>query len=74
MAQVFAREFLAPAAWDVRLRDTGCVVVRAGQGVYQVRGPVPLFVVTSRRSLVANLGQCLRRAHRAASERVEVQR
>lgn len=36
-------------------------VVRASAGLFQVGGDVPLFVVTSRRSLVENLQQCLRR-------------
>lgn len=141
LAQVFAREFLAPAAWDVRIRGLerggdfdvlavldgrlGYVeckgsppynvsadvlarylertrrlspdftillldttlhierniidnlvrllrgeggppqVVRATPGVYEVGGGTPFFVVTSRRSLVANLAVCLRRLHGA---------
>ncbi|MDR7426660.1 MAG: hypothetical protein QN152_01460 [Armatimonadota bacterium] len=141
VAQVFAREFAAPAAWDVRVRglerggDFDVLVVLDGRlgyveckgsppynvsadvlarylertrhlgpdftillldttlrierniidnlvrllrgggeppqvlrvtpGVYEVAGGIPSFVVTSRRSLVANLAVCLRRLHGA---------
>ncbi len=40
-------------------------VVRASDGLYEIGGDLPLFVVTSRRSLVENLQQCLRRLYRA---------
>jgi len=43
-------------------------VTRAAPGVYQMGRGVPLFVVTSRRSLVANLALCLRRLHGAREE------
>jgi hypothetical protein len=49
----------------------GSAVVRAGQGVYQARTPAPLFVVTSRRSLIANLERCLRRVRPAADARAD---
>ncbi len=137
VAQVFVREFAAPAAWDVRIRDIGrggdfdvlavlggglayveCKasppynveaasldsflgrvealrpqlavflidttlevdrniidnlrrlleqrgtprpVARVGRGLYEWAGRPPLYVVTARRSLVANLRTCLRR-------------
>ncbi|MDR7483179.1 MAG: hypothetical protein QN183_10135 [Armatimonadota bacterium] len=38
-------------------------IARVAAGLYEVRGGAPLFVITSRRSLVANLGRCLRRFH-----------
>lgn len=40
-------------------------VTRATPGVYELGGGPPSFVVTSRRSLVANLAVCLRRLHGA---------
>lgn len=40
-------------------------VLRVTPGVYEVAGGAPSLVVTSRRSLVANLALCLRRLHGA---------
>jgi hypothetical protein len=41
--------------------ETGQNILHATAGVYEARGARPLFVVTSRRSLIVNLRWCLRR-------------
>ncbi len=43
------------------LRGTPRTPVRVGRGLYEWAGRPPLYVVTARRSLVANLRTCLRR-------------
>jgi hypothetical protein len=41
----------------------GREILRATAGIYEARGTRPLFVVTSRRSMIVNLQWCLRRLH-----------
>lgn len=46
-----------------RYPETGGTILRVTAGTYTARGPRPLFVVTSRRSLIVNLRWCLRCLH-----------
>jgi hypothetical protein len=44
-------------------RGTARGIARLSDGIYEAGGSPALFIVTSRRSLVANLSRCLRRLH-----------